>query len=172
MGESRHPYHPVNGGSAGRDYAFLDEEPIALKVWLPETIETMVEVLARRQGLAKSTIIARLLFAHLYGWHDLEALLVRNGGRLGSAPLEAESRSPGYRTELGKSVADVRIFVAPRMKEDLEALAAAQGLRLSAYARRIVLDQVLGRAPHPLEQRGDHLDDDEFPDDRPAPRTA
>jgi len=37
------------------------------------------------------------------------------------------------------------------MKADLEGLAAIQGLKVSAYARRVVLDQVLGRAPHPLE---------------------
>lgn len=151
MSESRRPYHVPAEGEATRDYGFLDDEPVPLKVWLPETVEAMVEDLARQRDLPKSGLIGRLLFAHLYGWHDLEVLLTRTGGRLVNAPLEVESRSPGYRTELGKSIADIRVFVAPRMKSDLESLAAAQGLKLSAYARRVVLDQVLGRAPHPLE---------------------
>lgn len=151
MSESRHSYQGRVDGEAVRDYGFLDEPPVPLKIWLPETAERLVEALARQRDLPKSGLLVRLLFAHLYGWHDLEALLGRTGGRLVNAPLEAESRSPGYRVELGKSVADVRVFVAPRMKSDLEALAAQQGLRLSAYARRVVLDEVLGRAPHPLE---------------------
>jgi hypothetical protein len=151
MSESRSRYHVPPLGQAARDYGFLDDDPVPLKVWLPEAVETMVEELARQRDLPKSTLIGQLLFAHLYGWHDLELVLAHGGGRLGSAPLEAESRSPGYRTELGKSVADVRLFVAPRMKADLERLAEGQGLKLSAYARRVVLDQVMGRAPHPLE---------------------
>ncbi|MBX9965371.1 MAG: hypothetical protein K2Y35_20110 [Burkholderiales bacterium] len=151
MSESRQPYQVKSDSDVARDYRFLDADPVPLKVWLPETVEAMVEDLAKQQDVAKAALLGRLLFAHLYGWHDLEVLLARTGGRLVHAPVEAESRSPAYRTELGKSIADIRVFVAPRMKEDLERLAAAQGLKLSAYARRVVLDQVLGRAPHPLE---------------------
>jgi hypothetical protein len=151
MSESRSRYQVPPVGQVARDYGFLNDDPVPLKVWLPETVETMVEDLARQRDLPKSTLIRQLLFAHLYGWHDLEWLLAHGGGRLANAPLEAESRSPGYRAELGKSIADVRLFVAPRMKADLERLAEIQGLKVSAYARRVVLDQVLGRAPHPLE---------------------
>jgi hypothetical protein len=151
MSESRSRYHVHPFGQAARDYGFLDDDPVPLKVWLPETIEAMVEELARQRDLPKSTLIGHFLFAHLYGWHDLELVLAHGGGRLGNPPLDVQSRSPGYRAELGKSVADVRLFVAPRMKADLERLADIQGLKLSAYARRVVLDQVLGRAPHPLE---------------------
>jgi len=151
MSESRSRYHVPPAGQAARDYGFLDDDPVPLKVWLPETVEALVEELARQRDLPKSTLIGQFLFAHLYGWHDLEWVLAQRGGRLGNAPLEVESRSPGYRAELGKSIADVRLFVAPRMKADLEGLAAIQGLKISAYARRVVLDQVLGRAPHPLE---------------------
>jgi hypothetical protein len=158
MSESRSRYHVPAAAEAARDYGFLDDDPVPLKVWLPETVEAMVEDLARQRDLPKSQLIARLLFAHLYGWHDLEVLLARSGGRLGNAPIEVESRSPGYRAELGKSVADVRVFIAPRMKADLERLADTQGLKLSAYARRVVLDQVLGRAPHPLELPDDSGD--------------
>jgi hypothetical protein len=151
MSESRPPYHVRPEGDAARDYGFLDADPVPLKVWLPETVETMVEELARQRQQPKSALISQLLFAHLYGWHDLEVLLARTGGRLVNAPLEAESRSPGYRVELGKSIADVRVFVAPRMKADLERLAQARGLKLSAYARRVVLDNILGQVPHPSE---------------------
>lgn len=151
MSESRPRYHVPPLGQAARDYGFLDDDPLPLKVWLPETVEAMVEDLARQRDLPKSTLIGQLLFAHLYGWHDLELVLAHSGGRLGNTPLEVESRSPGYRAEIGKSIADVRLFVAPRVKADLERLAQIQGLKLSAYARRVVLDQMLGRAPHPLE---------------------
>jgi hypothetical protein len=151
MSESRQPYQVHGDSDVARDYRFLDADPVPVKVWLPETVEAMIEELARQQDVSKAGLIARILFSHLYGWHDLQVLLARTGGKLVHAPLEAESRSPAYRTELGKSIADIRVFVAPRMKDDLEQLATAQGLKLSAYARRVVLDQVLGRTPHPLE---------------------
>lgn len=151
MSENRQPYQVHGDSDVARDYRFLDADPVPIKVWLPETVEAMIEELARQQDVSKAGLLARILFSHLYGSHDLQVLLARTGGKLVHAPLEAESRSPAYRTELGKSIADIRVFVAPRMKDDLEHLATAQGLKLSAYARRVVLDQVLGRTPHPLE---------------------
>ena len=43
------------------------------------------------------------------------------------------------------------MFVPPRVRDDLSDLATAAGLKLSAYARRIILDQFIGRMPVPME---------------------
>lgn len=135
----------------GRDFDFLAVEPVALKVWLPESVEQLLDAWADRLRIPKTGLVSQLLFAHLYGWCDLHAHFGDEAAWLMQPARFAASRSPSYRPDLGKNIADVRVFVAPRVRDDLAALAAAAGLKLSAYARRVILDQFLGRMPVPME---------------------
>ena len=131
----------------GRDYGFLTDDPVPLKIWLPEAAETLIERDAARQGITKAALIGQLLFAHLYGSHDLHDQLSRQAPWLSQRPRAVASRSPSYRPELGKNIADVRLFIPSRMRIELQALATASGLKLSAYARQVILDEWFGLAP-------------------------
>ena len=135
----------------GRDFGFLDAEPVSLKIWLPESVEGLLDDWSLRLGTSKSGLVSQLLFTHLYGWCDLHAQYGAEAAWVTQRPRAAASRSPSYRPDLGKNVADVRMFVPPRVRNDLSDLATAAGLKLSAYARRIILDQFIGRMPVPME---------------------
>lgn len=139
---------PTRG--TGRDFRFLTDDPVSLKIWLPEAAETVIERDAARRGMTKAALIGQMLFAHLYGAQDLQDQLSRQAPWLSQRPRIAASRSPSYRPELGKNIADVRLFIPSRMRMELQALADASGLKLSAYARQVILDECFGLAP--LEQ--------------------
>jgi hypothetical protein len=135
----------------GRDFEFLDGDHVPLKVWLPESVEALLESWSTRLGVSKAGLVSQLLFAHLYGWCDLHAQFGEGVALATQRPRHAASRSPSYRPDLGKNVADVRTLVPVGMRDDLARLAAGAGLKLSAYARRVILDQFLGRIPVPME---------------------
>jgi len=143
--------YPVARAGTGRDFEFLTGEPVPIKVWLPESVETLLETWATRLGLSKAGLVTQLLFAHLYGWCDLHAHYGDEAGWAVPRPRHAASRSPSYRPDLGKSIADVRAYVPSQMRDDLARLAERHGLKISAHARRVILDQFLGRMPVPIE---------------------
>lgn len=148
--DSPHRYRISQDGT-GRDFEFLLDDPVPLKVWLPESVETLLETWATRLGISKAGLVTQLLFAHLYGWCDLHAEFGDGAVWASQRPRHAASRSPTYRPDLGKNIADVRAYVPARMRDDLASLAAVAGLKMSAYARRVILDQFLGRMPMPIE---------------------
>ncbi len=135
----------------GRDFRFLDSEPVPLKIWLPESVEGLLDDWSLRLGTSKSGLVAQLLFSHLYGWCDLHAQYGAEAAWVTQRPRAAAARSPSYLPDLGKNIADVRVFVPPKVRDDLATLATAAGLKLSAYARRVILDEFLGRMPVPME---------------------
>ena len=141
----------ISQDGTGRDFEFLTDNPVPLKVWLPESVETLLETWATRLGISKAGLVTQLLFAHLYGWCDLHAQYGDGAAWVSQRPRHAASRSPTYRPDLGKNIADVRAYVPTRMRDDLARLAADAGLKMSAYARRVILDQFLGRMPMPME---------------------
>ena len=151
--------YPLAHAGTGRDFEFLTGDPVAIKVWLPESVETLLETWASRLGVSKAGLVTQLLFAHLYGWCDLHAHYGDEARWAVPRPRHAASRSPSYRPDLGKSIADVRAYVPSQMRDDLARLAEGQGLKVSAYARRVILDQFLGRMPVPIELPEPPFDD-------------
>lgn len=131
----------------GRDYGFLSDDPVPLKIWLPEAAEAQLARQAVRQGLTKAALVGQVLFSHLYGTSALQLQLTKQSPWLSQRPRAVASRSPSYRPELGKNIADVRLFIPARMRVELQELATASGLKLSAYARRVILDEWFGQAP-------------------------
>lgn len=143
--------YPVAHAGTGRDFEFLAGDLVPLKVWLPESVEALLETWATRLGVSKAGLVTQLLFAHLYGWCDLHAHYGDDAGWAVPRPRHVASRSPTYRPDLGKNIADVRAYVPARMRDDLTRLAGNHGLKTSAYSRRVILDQFLGRMPVPIE---------------------
>ncbi|MCW5623808.1 MAG: hypothetical protein KIT73_03715 [Burkholderiales bacterium] len=117
---------------------------VPLKIWLPELAEAMLEAEAARHGLTRSAVIIRALFGYLYGEPELERQIARTAPFVTQRPQHVESRSPRYRPELGKNIADVRLLVPARIRDDLERLAARDGLKVSAFVRRILVDRWFG----------------------------
>jgi hypothetical protein len=145
------PRHRPPPTTTGRDLAFLDASPVPLKVWLPESAERLLDQWAADHGMTKSAVVAQILVTHLYGWCDLEAHFGDATFWNTPASRSAASRSPAYRAELGKSIADVRVLVPPQVRSDLLEMGAMRGLKVSAYARRVVIDHFFGRMPTPVE---------------------
>lgn len=152
------PRPPVIG--TGRELDFLQAAPVPLKVWLPESAERLLDQWAAAHGMTKAAVVAQILVTHLYGWCDLEAHFGDATFWNTAASRTAASRSPAYRTELGKSIADVRLLVPPQVRQDLVALGAARGLKVSAYARRVIVDHFFGRMPTPVEMGDPPADED------------
>lgn len=159
----------------GRQFAGAASE-VPLTVWLPESVERIVEALADARETTRSALIRHILFRHLYGTFDLHALIKRGNHDYSgwhqsratilfsrSSKVSPEAGPPVQNlpnvADLSHSVANLKVFVSAQIKQDLADLAAARRLLLSAYARHTVMTDLLGQtAVLPLAQPPDGLD--------------
>lgn len=137
----------------GRDYGNLDGDQVVLKFWLPESIENMVDELSSKFNTSNSDSYRQMLFVHLYGRYDLTGLLERQDYRftLNSLPLFTRNISdtePGPDNEVPptqeKNVADAKVWMPRKMKDDLQILATRNNMKLSKYVRTVVVRQLTG----------------------------
>lgn len=164
----------ISQGSGREFVGKIAEVPLTL--WLPDSVEKIVEALAAERETTRSGLLRHILFRHLYGTFDLHALAKRGNndysGWHQSRDAIMFSRSPIRETEktyqtqtlpnvagLSHNVANLKVFVSAQIKADLSGLAIARGLLLSAYARHVVMTDLLGHtAVLPLEQPPEGLD--------------
>lgn len=138
----------------GRDFSDLDGEKAALKFWIPEGIEAIMDELSSKYDTSESDCYRQMLFVHLYGRYDLMGLLERQDHRfaLNAIPLYSIAASATTAdtepTHMEKSIADVKVWVPLKMKEDLQLLARRKGVKLSQYVRSVVMEQTLGHIPY------------------------
>jgi hypothetical protein len=95
----------------------------------------------------------QMLFVHLYGRYDLTGLLERQDHRfaLNGVPMfsrASTSAADELSTPKEKSIADVKVWVPLKMKEDLQMLAKRKGIKLSHYVRSVVIEQTMGHLPY------------------------
>jgi hypothetical protein len=152
----------------GRQYSdAVSEVPITL--WLPDSVERIVEAMADERQTTRSKLLRHILFRHLYGTLDLHAL-ARRGNQTYSGWHDEEpmKKASSKRFELmvefkpqvldnvpdlEHSVANLKVFVSRQIKEDLASMARIKGMQLSAYARHVVMTDLLGHtAVLPIEQ--------------------
>lgn len=145
------------------DFGDLAIESVALKFWLPEPVERALEDLAKYYDVSVSLMVRMLLADYVYGRYALAYMRENQLGihRRDSDPpmfsLNSVSVKRIYKVpELGKSIAPVKVWVAQRMKDDLQALADHAGMLLSKFVRELVVAGVLGRGtlPERPELRG------------------
>jgi hypothetical protein len=137
---------------SGRNYDELDECTVALKFWLPESVETKIDEMCSFQDTSASDLIRQILFVHLYGRYDLFGLIERQNRTylLNSRPkfsLAPKAYSAPTPKKIEKNIADIKVWVPARMKEDIVILAKTAGKMPSVYMREVVITHLFGHVP-------------------------
>ena len=143
----------------GRSFRAFDDFSASIKVWLPERIELLLTELALVQECSENEIARALLFIHLYGLADYEAMRIQQKGWFKPRPLKnatiamvsamySRSSTNAY-PDLGKNIHAFRLWLPKVMREDLQKLAADNGKPLSPFVREFLICQLLG-ATYPV----------------------
>lgn len=139
----------------GRSFRAFDDFSASIKVWLPESIELLLTELAFVQECSDNEIARTLLFIHLYGLADYEAMRIQQKGWFKPRPLKnaamalvstakfSRSSTNAY-PELGKNIHAFRLWLPKVMRQDLQKLAVDNGKLLSPYVREFLIRQLLG----------------------------
>lgn len=136
----------------GKDYSDMRRNDVALKVWLPESLEDQLGELTSYLDTSMSDLLRQILFQHLYGRYDLIGLVERqkftpesspySGVRLSIAPLPLGSKPIPQPPP--RKVAGVKVFIPERMRSDLHTLAEAKYQTLSEYVRLVIINHLFG----------------------------
>jgi len=144
-----------------RDYSdLLERGDVAIKFWLPELMDT---ILAESCGLIDTThsdFMRQILFTYLYGRYDWLGMFERRAAfyQLNPVPMvfyqtdlvadkpeyEAVVPEPEIRKDMGKNVADLKVWIPRKMKEDIQALATKSGITFSEMIREIIISTLIG----------------------------
>jgi len=130
-----------------RDYSTFNHYDKCLKVWLPEAVKITLDEMSEFSETPISDIIRRSLYIYLYGQYDLMSSIEKGRDEFAMKGSVAMSASPEYfnRTaELGKNNYDVKVWIAMKMKRDLQNLADKSGLKLSEFTREILISNLFG----------------------------
>lgn len=162
-------------GSGRQFLGKVSEVPLTL--WLPESVEKIVEALAVERETTRSGLLRHILFRHLYGtfdlhalakhgnhdysgWHHTRSAIMFSRGLVKESELGYKPQSLPNVASLSHSVADMKVFVSAQIKSDLAGLARNRKMLLSAYARHVVMTDLLGHtAVMPLEPVPEGLDE-------------
>ena len=139
----------------GRDFCAFVDCNASIKVWLPERIELLLTELAFVQECSDNEIARALMFIHLYGLSDFEAMRLQQKGWFKPRPLKKAAReavsevkfsrpSKNAYPELGKNIHAFRLWLPKVMRQDLQKLAANNGKMVSPYIREFLICKLLG----------------------------
>lgn len=168
----------VSSGTGRRPVAFEDmlegmgdlgdlrKHDTAIKFWLPEPADEALREYAKYSGTGFSEMLREFFAVHCYGIYamgllrspeddgfvDVPAVFRRRSGDEGRKIRKTTYWVP----ELGKNVAPVKIWVAKRLRDDLQALADHVKIPLSQYLREIAISRLLGHGM--LPKRPEMLD--------------
>jgi hypothetical protein len=145
------------------DFGDLATEDVALKFWLPDPVERALEDLAKYYEVSVSLLVRILLADYVYGRYALAYMRENQVGihrREPDSPMFSRKTSSQqeeiiykkliYKVpELGKNIAPIKVWIAQRMKDDLQALADHAGVLLSKFVRELIVGGVLGRGTLP-----------------------
>jgi hypothetical protein len=145
---------------SNRNFDQLKECDVALKFWLPEYVERMIDKMCSFLDTSASDLIRQILFIHLYGRYDLFGLIERQDQTYNLQTrekvmysLRTDSLTPEQEVakdlELKKArnIADVKVWVPAKMKEDIKLLAQKLGKKPSQYVREVIIIHLFGHIP-------------------------
>jgi hypothetical protein len=143
------------------DLSELANNDRATKFWLPEPAALALDDFSKVQGLSASEMLRHFFAAHCYGVYIVELLRRKNPDVFRDAnllfSLDSSCPPPGKKRELtywvpelGKNIAPFKIWIAERLRNDLQALADHVGIPLSQYLREIVISRLLGHGMVPM----------------------
>jgi hypothetical protein len=130
-----------------------------LRVWLQEPVKLALTEVSKEFERTMSGYVERLFVAHLYGMHELIRMDREQSGIYWQPPPDPKSICR-YNSEaiaeriphLGKNIYGFKMFIAPRIKNDLQAAADRVELPLSRYVRHLLVSHFFGDTfwPHRL----------------------
>ena len=140
----------------GRNYSEYSSNDVALKFWLPLSAEKKIDELCTYFDTCASDFIRQILFIHLYGRYDLIGLIERQDNRFDLAEKKHDRFSRPPQSDVPtvpdappkeKNIADVKVWLPSKMKADLKGLAERRQMKLSRYARLVILNHLFGNLP-------------------------
>lgn len=143
---------------SNRNFDQLKECDVALKFWLPEYVERMIDRMCRFQDTSASDLIRQILFIHLYGRYDLFGLIERQDETYNLQTREKvrfSLRPNTFEEEVAisieeknkRNIADVKVWVPSKMKDDIRQLAQKAGKKPSVYVRELIIIHLFGHIP-------------------------
>ncbi len=165
------------------DLGDLRNHDTAIKFWLPEPADEALREYAKYLGTGFSEMLRDFFGTHCYGIYAMGLLRSPEDDGFGGIPAVFRRRGGDegrkvrkttyWVPELGKNVVPVKIWVAKRLRDDLQALADHVKIPLSQYLREIAISRLLGhgmlpKRPEmleavPLPSAQDWCDDKEVP---------
>lgn len=137
-----------------------------LRVWLPTTIAVALDDMSDETIQTVSDYLREFFAFYLYGAHDfirmqkeftgvfyemekhpadLATYQEMTGGRRGQAMFSRTSAAESI-PDLGKNIVPLKVYIAEKIKEDLQVLADKAGIPLSTFIREILVSSLLGHA--------------------------
>ena len=152
---------PCHITQTDRDYSeLLERGDVAIKFWLPELMGTILDETCGLIDTTRSDLIRQVLFTYLYGRYDWLGMFERRAAfyQLNPVPLvfyqtdwmedESESETvvhePEITKDMGKNIADLKVWIPRKMKEDIQILAAKAGITLSEMIREVIISTLIG----------------------------
>lgn len=152
---------------SGRNFGDLFTCTEALKVWLPETVESQLGEVSCFLNISISDLIRQILFIHLYGRYDFLGYVERSLHHFKdpqtvvskamfslldddvpdnecSLPGKKQESEPAPEPLKEKQIAATKVFLPERMKNDLLALAAKKIQPVSEYCRQVIITHLHG----------------------------
>ncbi|NLI77502.1 MAG: hypothetical protein GX442_13800 [Candidatus Riflebacteria bacterium] len=156
--DSESPYQPTLPG-ADRDFSEFARDDTFIKVWLPDKLLTAVDELAEYFDNTRSRLLRGLLFVHVYGMVDFEAMRCRHLGLFAPQPgiddgegIKFSRTGSATTAHLGKSRNNLKLHLPSRLLEDLQKLAARAGVPRSQYLREVLVSVFLGYGQLPARR--------------------
>lgn len=130
-----------------RDYEGLNEQNAQLRMWLPEPAKLALEQVADVEGVSMTGYLIEFFTTYLYGKHEL---LRMRATRIGIyEPSMTKKSMMGVRQEeapsLGKNIFALKIFLPEKLKAGIATIAAAAGMSLGEFGRRIICAHLFGQ---------------------------
>jgi len=151
-----------------RDYsALLESGDVAIKFWLPELMETVLNECCSFVNTTRSDLIRQSLFIYLYGRYDLFGLVEQKCNHYQLNPpsrvlyskslppeeFETEAMDkPDLMQDLGKNIEDLKVWIPRKMRDDIQVLADQASLTLSEMVREILISMFFGHTYLPQRQ--------------------
>ncbi|NOU24090.1 MAG: hypothetical protein HOO90_00985 [Methylotenera sp.] len=151
-----------------RDLCDLTSRESELRVWLPATIFVALVDMAAISNNHRSDYLRKFFTHYLYGAHEFERMRQAHTGafydvskhpvdllalkaREAQEPKILESRVANIEClrGLGKNIIPLKIFLATKIKDDLQLLADKTAMPLSQFVREILISHLLGHTVWP-----------------------
>lgn len=135
----------------------LYETSAELRLWIPELLKVGMTELTERFDTTISWYLRQFFVTYLYGAHDLQCMQDNKTGIFHPSPPSepdngirfSRAKSVDYIPGLGKNIVPLKLFIHPRLKNDLQEMSNKAGIPLSQFAREILVSHFLGHTVWP-----------------------